>query len=72
MEALKILVQLPDDLDFLRDELAEKYDEALQNVEAGARPEFAAGFFAATRQIIENVESRYKAKREGLREASNG
>jgi hypothetical protein len=37
-------------------------------VAAGSRPEYAAGFYAASVMIAESIESRYLAIRRGPRE----
>ena len=68
---MKNYVELPDDLEFFREELEEQYQTALGEVESGNRPEYAAGMFAGVKRTIEGLEARYKAHKLKLREVNS-
>lgn len=65
---MKIVLQFGPDAKFLKEELEAQMERAIADVAAGSRPEYAAGFYAASVMIAESIESRYLAIRRGPRE----
>jgi hypothetical protein len=72
---LRIHIELPEELSWVNEELGASMDRALDGVARGDRPEYAAGYFAAVKDITDNLESKYQAlleERSRPRAVTNG
>jgi len=68
---VKLEIALPQEIDWVTEELKVAMDRGLAEVSSGARPEYAAGYYQAAKDLTEALEGSYAAQlqaRRGIRE----
>ena len=58
---MKLVIVLPQELDWVTAELESVLERAQAEVAAGSRPEYSAGYFQAARDITEALERSYES-----------
>lgn len=63
---MQITITLPPELDWVVTTLREQLERAESEVLAGSRPDFAAGYYAATKDLIVQLETSYDSLRQQM------
>lgn len=57
---MRINVDIGDELAWLREGLEQVIERGLAEVKGGGRPEYAAGYYAASMDLADDLEARYQ------------
>jgi hypothetical protein len=56
---VKLGIDLPYELDWVAEQLRTYMERGLAEIQSGGRPEYAAGYYAAAKDLTESLESAY-------------
>lgn len=65
---MKNVIELPQELDWVIDELQTALEKGYSEMTAGGRPEWSNGYLQAAREITEGLENKYQTMLEARRQ----
>jgi hypothetical protein len=58
---VRITIDLPQELDWVVDELQQRLEQGQGEMQSGGRPEWAMGYYQAAKDLAEGLEARYQS-----------
>jgi hypothetical protein len=58
---MRIVIDLPQELDWVADELQQRLEQGQGEMQSGGRPEWGMGYYQCARDLAEGLETRYQS-----------